>query len=440
MTPPRRRVLIVEDSRVQAVRVQRVLEDAGYAVTVAPDGRAGVEQARAERPDLIISDVVMPRLDGYGLCREIRADAATRDIPIVLLTERRRPSDIVRGLDQGADNFITKPCTDAYLLERVARIFEHLALRTQGRMDIQATVSIGGRRMVLTADRQQMLELLLSTLDDLEAANQDLERKVRERTQALETLTQTLEAQVRHRTERLLQAEKLAWMGQLLAGVAHNLNNPMAVLLGHLQLLRRSAADPATVARITKMEAAAARCSDLINGFIRLARGVVDCQPVDLNGLVEDAVSLVGDLLREDRVEVSLALAAGLPLVPGDPSELHQVVVNLLTNARQALRDVHGPRRLRVRTEVDADGGRVCLTIADSGPGVAPAIAAKIFEPFTTTKAPGSHQGLGLALCDSIVKRHEGVIRLEPGAGPGATFRVELPVVRATAAEEAPAG
>ena len=167
-------------------------------------------------------------------------------------------------------------------------------------------------------------------------------------------------------------------MGQLLAGVAHGLNNPLAVLLGHLQMLRRSAKDPATVDRVTKMDAAAARCTDILKGFIGLARGVGNRQPVDLNGLVEDAVSLVGDLLRADGIAVSMTLMPGLPAVTGDPSELHQVMVNLLTNAQQALRDVEGPRRLHLCTELVAGGERVALTIADSGPGVAPAIAASM--------------------------------------------------------------
>ena len=160
MTAPRRRILVVEDGRVQALRVQRLLEGGGYDVAVAHDGVDGLERLRAARPDLIVSDVVMPRLDGYGLCRAVRSDPATRDIPIVLLTDRRSPSDIIRGLDHGTDNFIAKPCTDEYLLERIARIFEHLALRAQGRLDMDVVMTVAGRRVAITADRQQILELL----------------------------------------------------------------------------------------------------------------------------------------------------------------------------------------------------------------------------------------------------------------------------------------
>jgi signal transduction histidine kinase len=438
MTAPRRRILVVEDSRVQALRIQRLLEGGGYEVTVANDGVDGLERLRAARPDLIVCDVVMPRLDGYGLCRAVRSDPVTRDIPIVLLTERRSPSDIIRGLDQGADNFITKPCTDEYVLERVARIFEHLDLRAQGRLDMNVVMTVAGRRVAISADRQQILELLMSTLDDLERANHALEGKVRERTRALEALTRTLETQVRDRTERLLHAEKLAWMGQLLAGVAHELNNPLAVVMGHLQLFKRSTQDPASLKRADRMEAAVQRCADIVKGFIGMARGLPTRRDrIDLNEVVHDSVAMVTDLLRADGIEVSLVLTQDLPEVAGDAQQLQQVVVNLLTNAQQAMRDAPGPRRLSVASGTDARRHRVTLTVQDSGPGIAPEMTTRIFEPFVTTKAPGEYLGLGLALCDSIVKRHDGAIHADAPSGRGATFRVDLPAA-ATAAALAP--
>ncbi len=435
MTAPRRRILVVEDGRVQALRVQRLLEGGGYDVTVAHDGVDGLEQLRAARPDLIVSDVVMPRLDGYGLCRAVRSDPATRDIPIVLLTDRRSPSDIIRGLDQGADNFITKPCTDEYLLERVARIFEHLALRAQGRLDMNVVMTVAGRRMAISADRQQILELLMSTLEDLESANHALEGKVRERTRALEALTRTLETQVRDRTEQLLHAEKLAWTGQLLVGVAHELNNPLAVVMGHLQLIQRSTQDPAMLKRAGKMEAAVERCADIVKGFIGMARGLPTRRdPIDLNAVVHDSLVMVGELLRADGIEVSLVLTQDLPEVAGDAQQLQQVVVNLLTNAQQAMRETPGPRRLSLATGTDAQRHRVRLTVQDSGPGIAPEMTTRIFEPFVTTKPPGEYMGLGLALCHSIVKRHDGAIHADAASGGGATFHVDLPAVAAAPA------
>ena len=435
MTAPRRRILVVEDGRVQALRVQRLLEGGGYDVTVAHDGVDGLERLRAARPDLIVSDVVMPRLDGYGLCRAVRSDPATRDIPIVLLTDRRSPSDIIRGLDHGADNFITKPCTDEYLLERIARIFEHLALRAQGRLDMDVVMTVAGRRVAITADRQQILELLTSTLDDLERANHALEGKVRERTRALEALTRTLETQVRDRTEQLLHAEKLAWTGQLLVGVAHELNNPLAVVMGHLQLFKRSMQDPASLTRAGKMEAAVRQCADIVKGFIGMARGLPTRRdPIDLNAVVHDSVAMVSDLLRADGIELSLMLTQDLPEVAGDAQQLQQVVVNLVTNAQQAMREMPGPRRLSLATGMDAERHRVRLTVQDSGPGIAPEMTARIFEPFVTTKPPGEYMGLGLSLCDSIVKRHDGAIRADAASGRGATFHVELPAVAAAPA------
>jgi two-component system NtrC family sensor kinase len=183
------------------------------------------------------------------------------------------------------------------------------------------------------------------------------------------------------------------------------------------------------------MEAAVKQCADIVKGFIGMARGLPTRRdPVDLNAVVHDSVAMVGDLLRADGIELSLMLTQDLPEVAGDAQQLQQVVVNLVTNAQQAMREVPGPRRLSLATRMDAERHRVTLTVQDSGPGIAPEMTARIFEPFVTTKPPGEYMGLGLALCDSIVKRHDGAIHADAASGRGATFHVELPAVAAAPA------
>ena len=167
MTKPRMEhahtILVVEDSPTQAERLRLLLETEGHRVDVARNGREGLERARLAPPDLIISDVVMPEMDGYAFCRAVKSTETLRRIPFVLLTERNTPADIIQGFERGADNFITKPFEDEHLLARVRRIFEHLELRRQGRLDVEIALNVGGRSIVINADKQQMIELLFAT-------------------------------------------------------------------------------------------------------------------------------------------------------------------------------------------------------------------------------------------------------------------------------------
>ncbi len=229
--------------------------------------------------------------------------------------------------------------------------------------------------------------------------------------------------------ETLRQTEKLAEMGSLLAGVAHELNNPLAVVMGQAALLRRSVKEGPLTQRAEKIAQAAERCARIIRNFLALARQrPPERSVVRLNQVVEEAVELLAYSLRVDNVEVRLELAEGLPVLWGDPNQLHQVVVNLITNAHQAMRETPPPRRLTLTTRHDLATHRVSLEVTDSGPGIPAELQGRIFEPFFTTKPPGQGTGLGLSLCQGIVEGHGGTIRVESAPERGAAFVIELPV------------
>ncbi len=194
-----RSILVAEDSRTQAERVRLLLEGAGYRVEVASNGREGLERVRLVPPDLILSDVVMPGMDGYAFCHAVKSSERTKHIPFVLLTERSTPLDILKGLERGADNFITKPFEDDHLLERIRRIFDHLDLRRQGAFEMEVTLRLGEREISINADKQQIVELLFSTFEELCRLNTDLAVSKR----LLEDQARGLEAKVRERTEQL---------------------------------------------------------------------------------------------------------------------------------------------------------------------------------------------------------------------------------------------
>lgn len=246
-------------------------------------------------------------------------------------------------------------------------------------------------------------------------------RDITERKQATE--------QLQRQQEALYQREKLAAMGSLLASVAHELNNPLSIVTMQADLLSVELKDVAVVERIKAISESAERCVRIVRQFLALARqNPPQRASVTLNAVVEEALALLAYTLRVDNIEVDQHLAPDLPPLWADPNQLHQVVVNLLTNAHQALRESPAPRRLTLTTHHDAARRLVSLEVADTGPGVPPELRERIFEPFFTTKPPGVGTGLGLPFCRGIIEGHGGSISVLGDADHGAVFRIELPV------------
>ena len=249
----------------------------------------------------------------------------------------------------------------------------------------------------------------------------ELQSEIAERRQAVE--------QLQRQHETLFQSEKLAAMGSLLASVAHELNNPLSVVTMQADLLSEEMSDQADTERIRLISQSAERCVRIVQNFLAFARQTPPQRTdVALNAVVEEAMKLLTYTLQVDDVDIQLHLDHQLPLLWADPHQLHQVVVNLVTNAHQALRETAPPRQLTVATRSDPSRTHVFLEVTDTGPGVPLELQKRIFEPFYTTKPPGVGTGLGLPFCQGIVEGHAGVIRLESRPGSGARFIIELPV------------
>jgi two-component system NtrC family sensor kinase len=246
------------------------------------------------------------------------------------------------------------------------------------------------------------------------------------------------EVELRSQREALHLAEKLAAMGELMAGVAHELNNPLAVVLGQAFLLRRETAGGQGAERVAKIAKAAERCARVVKNFLAIARQEPPSRSnVDLNHVIGETVELLAHSLRMDGIELELALASELPTLAADAHQIQQVLLNLLTNSHHALREALPPRRIRVETGHDVASAKIILTVSDNGPGIPAETRARIFDPFFTTKAPGKGTGLGLSLCRGIVEGHDGTIEAESGLGRGARFRIVLPL--ASTSGEGPA-
>lgn len=252
-------------------------------------------------------------------------------------------------------------------------------------------------------------------------ANRTLQREIAARRQA--------EAQLQSLQEVLLQREKLATLGSLLAGVAHELNNPLAIIRLHADLLRKEAPAGPLAERAATIAQASAYSGHLVKNILTLARQrASERSRVDLNTLVHASVELLAYAFQVDKIELRLELAPTLPALWADPPQLQQVLLNLLTNAQQALAEVPTRRRLTITTQAEADATLVRCTITDTGLGMSPDIQQHLFEPFFTTKPVGQGTGLGLALCQDIIAGHGGSIQVASSPGHGATFQVMLPV------------
>ncbi len=232
--------------------------------------------------------------------------------------------------------------------------------------------------------------------------------------------------------EQIFQAEKMSALGELLAGVAHELNNPLSVVVGHALMMRDEATDPEIMRRIEKISTAAERCSGIVKSFLAMARQQpVQLEPMDLR----DTVRQVADLMKQgDRhlgSAIRLDLPEVLPAVQGDPQQLSQVIINLIINAWQAMGESGVGDEIRVEAVAHAEAGMVELRISDNGPGISAEIRSRIFDPLFTTKEAGKGTGIGLAFCHRVVTAHSGKIHLVSG-DRGATFAVRLPVARRT--------
>jgi PAS domain S-box-containing protein len=259
----------------------------------------------------------------------------------------------------------------------------------------------------------------------LRELNATLEQRVAERTDALQHEV----AERQQMQAALFQREKLAAMGSLLASVAHELNNPLSIILLHTDLLQADAGPGLLAEYAAEISQAATRCERLVRQFLTLARQhAPERAVVDLNALVTETMELLAPSLRVDTITVNLHLAAELPRLWADAHQLRQVMVTLITNAQQALREVAAPRQLMLTTGVDAAQTHVTLEVADTGLGMSPDVQMRIFEPFFTTKPLGVGTGLGLPLCQGIIEDHGGTLRCMSQMGQGTTLRVELPV------------
>jgi len=242
------------------------------------------------------------------------------------------------------------------------------------------------------------------------------------------------EEELARQRDSLYQREKLAALGSLLAGVAHELNNPLSVVVARAVLLEEQG-DAATQTAALKIRTAAERCARIVRTFLAMARQQrPERGPVAMNEVVKAALDMTGYAIHTTGIDVTLDLGADIPPILADADQLHQVLLNLIINAQQSLQDSPPPRRLRIATRYVPRNDLLRVVVTDNGPGIPPHLRARIFDPYFTTKPTGKGTGVGLAVSLGIVEAHGGTLAVDTPAAGGAAFIVALPVVPIDAA------
>ena len=250
-------------------------------------------------------------------------------------------------------------------------------------------------------------------------------RDIRER-RAKEQALETTLAQLRATQQQLIQSEKLAAVGTLISGVAHEINNPLGNILGRVQLLQRAAGDDESKRDLQTVRDECERAIRIVRNLLSFTREhMPETTLVSLNDVIDQVLELRAYELKVSNIELKKNFGADLPQIHADPHQLQQVFLNLVINAEQAMTAAHGRGSLSITTK--RVGDTLQVVVADDGPGIPDELISQIFNPFFTTKDVGAGTGLGLSVCYGIVKEHGGQMRVESEQQKGTTFTVELP-------------
>jgi signal transduction histidine kinase len=427
------KILIAEDSITQAMQLQNILEVNGYDAAIAANGREALQSIGASRPSIVISDIVMPEMDGFELCSNIKTDEKLRSIPVILLTSLSDSQDVIRAVQCGADQFVNKPYDEKHLFATMEHLLhdENLHDREENQKGIH--ISYRDEQYLITSNRRQILNLLLSTYetamvknldliktqDELKSLNDDLEEMVNNRTIALQAKNEELNAVL----QQLWQAAKLATMGELASSIAHELNNPLATVSLRIEsLTAQTSQDDSRRRELEIIGQEVERMGNLVTNLLQFSRrSQQQISTVDVREEIEKTFELMEYHLRKNNVKVIREFVPDVPFIHADRQQLRQLFLNLFTNAGDAMPQGGS---LTVRVMARPEVKQIYIEIADTGVGIPPEILPKVMEAFFTTKPEGKGTGLGLAICRRVAQEHQGTFDIVSEGIPGKGTRV----------------
>jgi len=419
------RILIVEDSPTQAQQLAYLLEDAGGDVEVAHDAETGFERAIAAPFDLLLTDLNLPGASGFDLCRKIKADERTHSLPVIVLTSQADPVNVLRGLEAGADGFMTKDRSAAEIVRRVQRTLAGGARQeTEGGQSYSRALFLG-QHFRLTATREQLLNVLLSAFEDVI----DLNNRYRETEAALRQANGDL----RRTNDALEEANQVK--DKFLGIAAHDLRNPLAVIHGMSSLLLEGDDGPLAPQQ-TEWIGSIRRNAETMLHLLRdlldisaLRAGKLEVNPVLQNpiDLLRQAFDSFVLQARKKGVDLCWSVPDTLPAAEFDFNRLLEVFSNLLSNAIK-----FSASGQSVEFGAREAGKQLEVWTRDTGQGIREEELPRLFEPFArlSSQPTGGEKstGLGLSIAKEIVDLHQGRFSVESTVGAGTTFTVHIPL------------
>ncbi len=430
-------VLVVDDDRLNINALNHALRDE-FRIRVATSGKQALAVATSyPRPDLILLDIVIPDLDGFEVCKRLKADPETADIPVIFVTSCSSETDEVRGLMLGGNDFISRPVPPEVVRARVRNQVNHLLEKRE-------------------FGRAGQLPAALSGIAEPEGS-----AGRRRSDQFFRREQNALRKELQDTLEQLSQMQKMASLGELAAGIIHEINSPVSYIGSNLKELElcvhelfewsdgcqgRMAASAAiqSAASVTGPPGKQAELERKKNDILELIResgegvagvkriiqdlktfshpGPAEWQSEDIHKWLDSSLNIVNNKIKH---KARLVKEYGdMPNIECLPSQLSQVFVNLLVNAAQSI-EKYGEITVRTR---QTDPTTVSIEISDTGSGIEIRHLEQIFDPFFTTRPAGTGTGLGLSLTSDIVRKHHGHIEADSKPGSGTTFRISLPI------------
>ncbi len=459
-------ILIVEDSATQAARIKYLLESCNYKVDVTENGQKALEWLSKHTPSLVISDIVMPEMNGFELCEKIKSDELTENIPVILLTSLSDPEEVIEGLSCGADSFITKPYNNEYLISNIKKLLSEKVATNSGTNTMGIEINYNGGKRQIRTDPQKVIKLLLNiyqgaiyqnkeliqTRDELKQLNDRLEDLVEERTRELKkdeekilAFNAELEQRIAERTSQLDAANKAK--SEFLANMSHEIRTPMNAVLGYAELLGFMLEDKTQRDYVESIKSSGRSLLTLINDILDLSK--IEAGKLELQFEFVNSQSFFSEFerifslrLSEKGLRFILEISSGTPAgIYIDDARVRQIILNLIGNAIKFTEK--GSIKLKVYSEnpqiINYPEGKpdefidLIIEVTDTGIGISKEMQKEIFNPFVQVQGQNVKKyggtGLGLAITHRLVHLMNGTISLQSGFNIGSSFKIRIPEV-----------
>lgn len=381
----RYRVLVVDDEQITRILIESILDRKGYDVITLPSGKDALKFLKDDMDiDVILLDIMMPELDGFGVLKAMKEMPDASNIKVIMLTAMSQVDDKVKAFTSGASDYLLKPFEKEELIARI-----------------------------------------------------EMQAKLKRTEEHLDEMVAECMMELKSKDAQLIQSAKLASLGEMAAGIAHEMNQPLTVIkltvTGILRFIEKGIKidDEKITSELKTIDQQIERISGIIDHLRTFSRRESDVQKssANVNDLIRNCFKLIGEQLRLRGIDVVLDLEE-LPITMVDSNKLEQVFFNIIGNARDAMEDLPSENGNEKKLNVHSfrDGDYIIVTFLDAGGGIPEEIRDKIFEPFFTTKEVGKGTGIGLSISYNLMKVLNGEISFSVDDGVGTTFRVEIPM------------